>query len=48
MRSDAAVPEVDDSTSSRLADALDAIVAGRPVPHPTTQAVGCFIADLTR
>jgi hypothetical protein len=35
-------------TTHDLADALDAIVAGRPVPHPATQAVGCFIADLTR
>jgi hypothetical protein len=31
-----------------LADALDAVLAGRPVAHPVTQAVGCFIADLAR
>ena len=31
-----------------LFDALTAIVAGKRVPHATTQAVGCFIADLTR
>jgi thiol-disulfide isomerase/thioredoxin len=31
-----------------LADALAAIVDGRPVPHPVTQAVGCYIADLAR
>ncbi|BCM90905.1 hypothetical protein IAD21_02768 [Abditibacteriota bacterium] len=28
-----------------LRDALDAIVAGRPVPHPTTTAIGCFIPE---
>lgn len=26
-----------------LRDALDAILGGRPVPHPKTQAVGCII-----
>jgi len=31
-----------------LADALAAVLAGTPVPHPTTQAVGCFIADFAR
>jgi hypothetical protein len=31
-----------------LADALSAVLAGRPVAHPTTQAVGCFIADFAR
>ena len=31
-----------------LFDALTAIVAGKPVPHATTQAVGCFISDLVR
>jgi hypothetical protein len=31
-----------------LADALAAVLAGKPVLHPTTQAVGCFIADLAR
>lgn len=35
-------------TSHDLADALAAIVAGRPVAHARTQAVGCFIADLMR
>jgi hypothetical protein len=35
-------------TTRDLADALTAILAGRAVPHPTTQAVGCFIADLAR
>jgi hypothetical protein len=31
-----------------LADALTAVLAGRPVTHSTTQAVGCFIADFAR
>jgi AhpC/TSA family len=31
-----------------LGDALAAIVAGRPVPHASTQAVGCYIADFKR
>lgn len=31
-----------------LADALSAVVAGRPPPQATTPAVGCFIADLAR
>jgi hypothetical protein len=35
-------------TTHDLADALAAVVSGKPVPHPTTQAVGCFIADLAR
>jgi hypothetical protein len=26
-----------------LKDALDAVLAGRPVPHPTTKVVGCAI-----
>src|SRR5206468_3213295 len=30
------------------AHALATVLAGRPVPHPTTQAVGCFIADFAR
>jgi len=30
-------------TEHDLVDALDAIVAGRPVPKPETQALGCFI-----
>ena len=35
-------------TTHDLADALAAVLSGRPVPQPTTQAIGCFIADLTR
>ena len=35
-------------TTHDLADALSAVIAGREVPHPTTQAVGCFIADFAR
>jgi hypothetical protein len=35
-------------TTHDLADALTAVLAGRPVAHQTTQAVGCFIADLAR
>lgn len=31
-----------------LSDALTTVLDGRPVPRPTTQAVGCYIADLTR
>jgi hypothetical protein len=31
-----------------LSDALTAVFEGRPVPRPTTQAVGCYIADLAR
>jgi hypothetical protein len=36
------------ATSHDLADALTASLAGKAVPHPTTQAVGCFISDLAR
>ena len=36
------------ATVHDLADALTAVFDGRPVPRPTTQAVGCYIADLTR
>lgn len=36
------------ATTHDLGDALAAVVAGRPVPHPTTQAVGCYIADFVR
>jgi hypothetical protein len=36
------------ATTHDLADALAAVVAGKPVPHPNTQAVGCFIADFAR
>jgi hypothetical protein len=31
------------STTQELREALDAILAGKPVATPTTQAVGCFI-----
>jgi hypothetical protein len=36
------------ATRRDLFDALTAVVAGKPVAHPTTQAVGCFISDLAR
>lgn len=29
-----------------LREALDAVLAGRPVAEPTTEAIGCFISDL--
>jgi hypothetical protein len=29
-----------------LEDAITATLAGAPVPHPRTRAVGCFLADL--
>jgi hypothetical protein len=32
-------------TSHDLRDALDAVLEGRPVPHPETEALGCFITD---
>ena len=35
-------------TQRDLFDALTSIVAGKPVPHAKTQAVGCFISDLVR
>ena len=35
-------------TKHDLADALAAVVDGKPVQQATTQAVGCFIADLAR
>ncbi len=31
-----------------LERSLEAIIAGRPVPVPQTQAIGCFIADLVK
>ena len=31
-----------------LDEALAAVLAGVPVPHPITQSVGCFIADFAR
>jgi hypothetical protein len=36
------------ATQHDLADALAAVVAGQRVPRATTQAVGCFIADVAR
>jgi hypothetical protein len=36
------------ATKRDLAEALAAVIAGRPVTPPTTQAVGCFIADFVR
>jgi hypothetical protein len=35
-------------TQHDLADALAAVLAGKPVAQPTTQAVGCFISDFAR
>jgi thiol-disulfide isomerase/thioredoxin len=35
-------------TRRDLFEALTAVVAGKPVAHPTTQAVGCFISDFAR
>jgi hypothetical protein len=35
------------ATSLDLRDALDAVLAGLPVPRPVTQAVGCFIPPLS-
>ena len=35
-------------TTHDLRDALAAALAGKPVTPPTTQAVGCFIADMAR
>ena len=32
-------------TSHDLRDALDALLAGRPIPRPETEALGCFIVD---
>ncbi len=34
------------ATSHDLRDALDAILAGKPAPHPETKALGCYIPDL--
>jgi hypothetical protein len=31
------------ATAHDLTDALDAVLAGKPVAHPTTEAVGCYI-----
>ncbi len=35
-------------TKRDLDEALTAVLAGKPVPHPVTQAVGCYIADFAR
>jgi hypothetical protein len=35
-------------TTHDLSEAIAAVLAGRPVAHPTRQAVGCFIADFAR
>jgi hypothetical protein len=35
-------------TTRDLEEALTALIAGKRVEHPDTQAVGCFIADLLR
>ncbi len=35
------------ATSLDLRDALDAVLAGRPVPRPVTEAVGCYIPSLS-
>jgi len=32
-------------TEHDLSDALDAVLAGKPVPKPETKALGCFIVD---
>jgi hypothetical protein len=32
-------------TSHDLQDALDAVLSGKPVLHPETEALGCFITD---
>jgi len=34
-------------TEHDLREALDAIFGGKPVPHAETQAVGCYIPDLS-
>jgi ribosomal protein L35AE/L33A len=36
------------ATEHDLADALTAILAGKPVARPETQPVGCYIADFAR
>lgn len=35
-----------EATTHELADAITAVVAGRPVAQPVTRAIGCYIADL--
>ena len=36
------------ATEFDLRDALDAILAGKPVPHPRTRALGCAITKTSR
>ena len=36
------------ATERDLFDALTAVLAGKPVAHATTRAVGCFISDFAR
>jgi ribosomal protein L35AE/L33A len=36
------------ATEHDLHDAIAAVLAGKPVPHPETQPVGCYIADFAR
>jgi thiol-disulfide isomerase/thioredoxin len=36
------------ATEHDLHDAIAAVLAGTPVPHPETQPVGCYIADFAR
>ena len=36
------------ATQRDLFDALTAVLAGKPVAHATTRAVGCFISDFAR
>lgn len=33
-------------TTHDLEDSISAALSGKPVPHPATQAVGCYISDL--
>jgi hypothetical protein len=34
------------ATEHDLRDALDAVLAGKPAPHPETKPVGCYIPEL--
>ena len=36
----------DAATTHELADALEAVLAGKTVAEPATKAVGCYIGDL--
>ena len=36
-----------EATRHDLEQALEAVLEGRPVPEPRTEAIGCFIADLS-